>query len=135
MTSSERASGDAVRREVLGDEYVDGVSDTWAGAAQMQDLVVRFAWGTVWSRPGFDRTTRSLLTVAVLTALNRKHELELHIGGALRNGCTVDDLVEVALHCAVYCGMPAAIDTVRLIKQVSDRRTPAGTAAAAPPRS
>lgn len=120
MTGSEWESGDALRRKVLGDEYVDGVADTWAGAAQLQDLVVRYAWGTIWSRPGMDHKQRSLLTVAILTATNREHELRLHIGGALRNGCTVDELVEVALHCAVYCGVPAAIDTVRSIKQVAD---------------
>ncbi|MGK5729371.1 carboxymuconolactone decarboxylase family protein [Streptomyces sp. URMC 124] len=120
MPGSEWAAGDALRREVLGNTYVDGVSDTWAGAAELQDLVVRLAWGTVWQRPAFDRKFRSLLTVAILTAMNRKHELELHIGGALRNGCTVDELVEVALQCAVYCGFPAAIDTVRSIKQISD---------------
>lgn len=119
----DRARGDAIRREVLGDEYVDRVSATWAQADELQDLVVRFAWGTVWARPGFDRRQRSLLTVAVLTALNRGHELQLHIEGALRNGCTVDELVEVAVHCAVYCGMPAAIDTVRAIRQVHDRIT------------
>ncbi|MFI0979750.1 carboxymuconolactone decarboxylase family protein [Streptomyces sp. NPDC021093] len=120
MSGSEWAAGDALRRKVLGDEYVDGVSDTWAGAAELQDLVVRFAWGTIWQRPTFDTKTRSLLTVAILTALNRKHELELHIGGAIRNGCSVDELVEVALQCSVYCGVPAAIDTVRSIKQISD---------------
>ncbi|MFF8958174.1 carboxymuconolactone decarboxylase family protein [Streptomyces sp. NPDC014894] len=121
MPGSEWESGDALRREVLGDAYVDGVSDAWAGAAELQDLVVRFAWGTVWQRPAFDRRTRSLLTVAVLTATNRRHELELHIGGALRNGCSVDELVEVALHCSVYCGIPAAIDTVRTVKSVSEQ--------------
>ncbi|MFG2228156.1 carboxymuconolactone decarboxylase family protein [Streptomyces sp. NPDC048644] len=120
MRGSDWENGDALRREVLGNAYVDGVSDAWAGAAELQDLVVRFAWGTVWQRPAFDRKLKSLLTVAMLTAMNRKHELELHIGGALRNGCTVDELVEVAVHSAVYCGVPAAIDTVRSIKQISD---------------
>jgi 4-carboxymuconolactone decarboxylase len=119
-TGAEWAAGDALRREVLGDGYVDGVSGTWAGAAELQDLVVRFAWSAVWSRPALDRKLRSLLTVAILTATNRPHELRLHIGGALRNGCSVDELVEVALHCAVYCGVPAAIDTAQAIRQVSD---------------
>ncbi|ASU78331.1 hypothetical protein CDG81_08540 [Actinopolyspora erythraea] len=116
--------GDALRREVLGNEYVDHVSATWAGASELQDIVVKFAWGTVWSRPGFDHRIRSLLTVAMLTALNRDHELRLHIGGALRNGCTVEELVEVAVHSSVYCGVPAAIDTVRTIKQVKDELRP-----------
>jgi 4-carboxymuconolactone decarboxylase len=77
--------GDVIRREVLGDDYVDAVSTSWAGD-ELQDLIVRYAWGTVWSRPRFDRRQRSLLTVAVLTAMNRGHELQLHIAGALRNG-------------------------------------------------
>lgn len=105
MHISDSDVGDRIRRQVLGDEYVDGVSVTWAGAAQLQDLVTRFVWGTVWNRPHFDQKTRSLLTVGILTALNRRHELQLHIGGALRNGCSVDDLIEVAIQCSVYCGM------------------------------
>jgi len=120
MATAEWESGDALRRKVLGDEYVDGVADTWAGSAQLQDLVVRFAWGFVWARPEFDRRMRSLLTVAVLIALNREHELRLHIGGAMRNGCSLEELVEVAVQCAPYCGLPAAIDAVRSIKAVTD---------------
>ncbi|MGH3718521.1 MAG: carboxymuconolactone decarboxylase family protein [Pseudonocardiaceae bacterium] len=119
MASSEWEIGERIRREVLGDDYVDGVSSTWAGAETMQDLVVRFAWGAVWSRPLLDRRTRSLITVAIAAAINREHELALHVRGALRNGCTVDELVEVALHCAVYSGVPSAIDTTRTIRRVS----------------
>lgn len=112
--------GAAIRSEVLGNEYVSGASQDWAGTTALEDLVVEFAWGSVWSRPGLDRPTRSLLTVAMLTAMNRSHELELHVGGALRNGCTLSQLVEVAIHCAPYCGIPAAIDSVRTIKAVYD---------------
>lgn len=118
--SSKWEHGAAIRSEVLGTEYVSQASSDWAGTSELEDLVIEFAWGSVWSRPGLDRPTRSLLTVAVLTAMNRAHELELHVGGALRNGCTLDQLVEVAIHCAPYCGIPAAVDSVRTIKAVHD---------------
>lgn len=118
MTSPEWEIGDRIRREVLGDDYVDGASAEWAGGQALEDLVVRFPWGSVWSRPTVDRRTRSLITVAIVAATNRSHELALHIRGALRNGCTVDELVEVAMHCAVYAGVPSAIDTVRMIRRI-----------------
>ncbi|WP_215909294.1 carboxymuconolactone decarboxylase family protein [Streptacidiphilus fuscans] len=103
---------------MLGDDYVDGASSQWEGGRTLEDLVVRFPWAGVWSRPNLDRRTRSLITVGILAATNRNHELELHIRGALRNGCTVDELVEVALHCAVYSGVPSGIDTVRMIRRI-----------------
>ncbi|MFI0905794.1 carboxymuconolactone decarboxylase family protein [Streptomyces sioyaensis] len=119
MTSPEWEIGDRIRREVLGDDYVDGASEEWAGGQTLEDLVVRFPWASVWSRPTLHRRTRSLITVAIVAATNRSHELALHVRGALRNGCTVDELVEVALHCAVYSGVPSGIDTVRTIRQIS----------------
>ena len=103
------ARGMEVRREVLGDAHVDrAVEQASALTADFQDLITRYAWGEIWSRPGLDRRTRSLLTLALLVAMGREHELELHIRAAVRNGVTPDEIKEVLLHCAVYCGVPAA---------------------------
>jgi len=101
--------GMKIRREVLGDEHVDrAVAETTEFTAAFQDLITRYAWGEIWSRPGLDRRTRSMVTVAVLVALGRDRELEMHVRAALRNGVAPDELQEVLLHCAVYCGVPAA---------------------------
>lgn len=120
MVFADYEAGWRIRREVLGDQYVTGSGADWAGAEIMQELVVRTVWGTVWSRPGLGRKTRSMVSVAILATSNRQAELAMQIRGALRNGVTVDELVEVALHCAVYAGMPSAIDTVRLVKTIHD---------------
>ncbi|GHF47088.1 carboxymuconolactone decarboxylase family protein [Streptomyces morookaense] len=118
MHPSERhAEGDKIRREVLGDEYVNTMLRDWDPAKPLLELVTEYSWGFTWSREGLDRRTRSLLLVALLTGLNRPAELKLHIGGALRNGCTPEELAEVALQCAVYAGAPAGIDTMKLIRQ------------------
>ena len=101
--------GMQTRREVLGDEHVDrAVAGTTELTADFQDLITRYAWGEIWSRPGLDRRTRSMITVAMLVALGRDHELEMHIRAARRNGVGVDELREVLLQTAVYCGVPAA---------------------------
>jgi 4-carboxymuconolactone decarboxylase len=101
--------GMAVRRAVLGDAHVDAATArTDAFTAPFQDLIVRYAWGDVWSREGLDRRTRSLLTVALLAALGHERELGLHVRGAIRNGVTREELTEVLLHTAVYAGVPAA---------------------------
>src|SRR4051812_12504172 len=114
-------TGARLRREVLGDEHVDAALDACTDFDQpMQDLLHSYAWGAVWSRPGLDRRTRSLLTLVLLTALNRPDELRLHVGGALRNGATQDEIAEAFLHAAVYCGMPAAISSFRIARQVID---------------
>jgi 4-carboxymuconolactone decarboxylase len=84
----------------------------------MQDLVTTYCWGDVWNRPGLDRRTRSLLNLAMLTALNRPHELKAHVMGALRNGVTKDEIREVFMHTAIYCGVPAAIDSFRSAREV-----------------
>lgn len=108
-----------VRREVLGAEYVDAsIANADDFNRPMQELVTQFAWGEVWNRPGLDRRTRSLLNLAMITALNRPHELELHVRGAVNNGVTVDEMREVFLQTAVYCGMPAALDSFRLARKV-----------------
>lgn len=107
------------RREVLGAEYVDAAIQNADGFTRdMQELVTQYAWGDVWNRPGLDRKTRSLLNLAMLTALNRPHELKLHIRGALTNGVTQDEMKEVFLQTAIYCGAPAAIDSFRTAKEV-----------------
>jgi 4-carboxymuconolactone decarboxylase len=102
------------RREVLGAEYVDAsIKSADDFNRDMQELVTQYCWGDVWNRPGLDRRTRSLLNLAMLTALNRPHELKLHVRGALNNGVTKDEIREVFLQAAIYCGVPAAIDSFR----------------------
>ena len=101
--------GMRVRREVLGDEHVDrAIGEANAFTADFQDLITRYAWGEIWSRPGLDRKTRSCIALTALVALNHHEELALHVRAALRNGVTVDELKEVLLQAAVYCGVPAA---------------------------
>ncbi len=101
--------GMGVRRQVLGDEHVDrAVAGTTAFTADFQDLITRYAWGEIWARPGLDRRTRSCVTLTALVALGREHELAMHVRAALRNGLTPDEIKEVLLQCAVYCGVPAA---------------------------
>jgi 4-carboxymuconolactone decarboxylase len=106
MSSDE---GMRVRREVLGDEHVDrALAGTNEFTRDFQDLITRYAWGEIWSRPGLDRRTRSCITLTALVALNHHHELAMHVRAALRNGLTPDEIKEVLLHTAVYCGIPAA---------------------------
>jgi len=118
MNQSLFDQGLKTRRDVLGAEYVDAAI---AGADDftrpMQELVTQYCWGDIWNRPGLDRRTRSLLNLAMLTALNRPHELKLHVRGALRNGVTKDEIREVFLHSAIYCGVPAAIDSFRTARE------------------
>ena len=111
--------GLAIRREVLGNEYVDAsLRNVDDFNRDLQQLVTSFAWGDVWSRPGLERRDRSLINLAMLTALNRPHELRLHLRGALNNGVTKDEIREVLLQTAVYCGVPAAIDSFRVAREV-----------------
>jgi 3-oxoadipate enol-lactonase/4-carboxymuconolactone decarboxylase len=101
--------GMQVRREVLGDEHVDAaVARTTDFTADFQDLITRYAWGEIWTRPGLDRKTRSCITLTALVALGHLDELEMHIRAALRNGLAGDEIKEVLLQCAIYCGVPAA---------------------------
>jgi 4-carboxymuconolactone decarboxylase len=101
--------GMRVRREVLGDNHVDAaVERTTEFTADFQDLITRYAWGEIWRRPGLDRRTRSCITLTALVALGRLEELEMHVRAALRNGLTADEIKEVLLHSAIYCGVPAA---------------------------
>ena len=104
-----RARGMETRRAVLGDDHVDrAIERTTAFTDAFQDLITRYAWGEIWSRPGLDRRTRSCITLTALVATGREDELEMHVRAALRNGLTPDEIGEVLLQCAVYCGVPAA---------------------------
>jgi 4-carboxymuconolactone decarboxylase len=119
MTSELFDKGLQVRREVLGAEYVDAsISQADEFSRPLQELVTEYCWGAVWTRPGLDRKTRSLLNLAMLTALNRPHEIKLHLRGALNNGCSKNDIMEVFLQAAIYCGVPAAIDSFRTAKEL-----------------
>ena len=103
------ARGMEVRREVLGNAHVDrAVERTTPFTEDFQDLITRYAWGEIWSRPGLDRRTRSAITLTALVATGREHELEMHVRAALGNGLTPEEISEVLLQCAVYCGVPAA---------------------------
>jgi 4-carboxymuconolactone decarboxylase len=98
-----------IRREVLGDEHVDAATArTTEFTADFQDLITRYAWGEIWARPGLDRRTRSAITLTALVAAGRTNELATHVRAALRNGLSVDEIKEVLLQAAVYCGVPAA---------------------------
>lgn len=109
MSDSVYDRGMRTRREVLGDEHVDAaVARTTDFTADFQDFITRYAWGEIWARPGLDRKTRSCITLAALVALGKLEELEMHIRAALRNGLTADEIKEVLLHSAIYCGLPAA---------------------------
>ncbi|HUY95490.1 MAG TPA: 4-carboxymuconolactone decarboxylase [Terracidiphilus sp.] len=108
-----------VRRKVLGDAHVDRVEAAKAALdADFQDLLTRYAWGEIWSRPGLPRQTRSLLTIALLVALNRDEELRLHLRAAVNNGVTPEEIREVLLHCAIYCGIPAANSAFHAAKEM-----------------
>jgi 4-carboxymuconolactone decarboxylase len=108
-----------VRREVLGDAYVDRSLKSGTEFRQpMQELVTEFCWGAVWSRDGLDRKTRSLVNIGMLTALNRSTELAAHVRGAVNNGATREEIQEVLLQTAVYCGMPAGLESFRVAEKV-----------------
>ncbi|PYB78909.1 4-carboxymuconolactone decarboxylase [Pseudomonas sp. LB-090624] len=107
------------RREVLGSEYVDASLQNADDFNRcMQEHVTQYCWGDVWNRPGLDRRTRSFLNLAMLTALNRPHEIKLHVRGAINNGLSKEEIAEVFLQSAIYCGVPAAIDSFKIAKEV-----------------
>ncbi len=107
------------RREVLGSEYVDNsIKNAGEFNMPMQELVTEFAWNGIWNRPGLDRRSRSMINLSMLTALNRPHELKLHLKGAINNGLTKDEIREILMQTAIYCGVPAAIDSFRCAKEV-----------------
>lgn len=111
--------GLATRKEVLGAEYVEAsLKNADSFNQRMQEHVTQYCWGDIWNRPELDRKTRSFLNLAMLTALNRPHEIKLHVRGAINNGLTKDEIGEVFLQSAIYCGVPAAIDSFRVAKEV-----------------
>jgi 4-carboxymuconolactone decarboxylase len=111
--------GMRIRREVLGDDHVDRTVERTTGfTADFQDLITRYAWGEIWARPGLDRRTRSCMTLIALVALNRMDELGMHVRAAQRNGLTADEIKEVLLHSAIYCGVPAANAAFKVARQV-----------------
>jgi 3-oxoadipate enol-lactonase/4-carboxymuconolactone decarboxylase len=114
------------RRAVLGDAHVDrAIAATTPFTADFQDLITRYAWGEIWSRPGLDRRMRSAITLTALVAAGREHELEMHVRSALRNGLTADEIGEVLLQCAVYCGVPAANGAFAIAQRVVEETKPA----------
>jgi 4-carboxymuconolactone decarboxylase len=114
-------TGMRVRREVLGDAHVDrAIERTTELTAPFQDFITRTAWGGVWARDGLDRRTRSAITLAVLTALGREHELAVHVRAAVRNGLARAEIAEVLLHTAVYAGVPAANRAFAIAQDVLD---------------
>ncbi|PAU86740.1 4-carboxymuconolactone decarboxylase [Pseudomonas sp. WN033] len=119
--SDTQSEGLTVRREVMGDAFVDrALGNATEFSQPLQEFVNEHAWGGVWTREGLDRKTRSLITLAALTALKCPQELKGHVRGALNNGCTVEEIREALLHCAVYAGVPAAIDAFRAAQEVID---------------
>ena len=108
-----------IRREVLGDGYVDRSVDAATDTtADLQKLITEWCWGEIWGRPGLDRRSRSVLNLGMLAALNRPNELALHMRGALKNGVTREEIVEIVLQIAIYCGVPAALDAQKVAQKV-----------------
>lgn len=119
MTTELFEKGLAMRKRVLGADYVEkslAAADEYS--RPLQELVTEYCWGAVWNRPGLEPKTRSMLNIGMLTALNRPHELKIHINGALTNGCTREEIVEVLLQTAIYCGVPAALESTRIAREV-----------------
>lgn len=114
--------GLAVRREVLGAEYVDkSVNEVDDFMKPMQKMTTEWCWGEIWTRPQLDRKTRSIINLAMLTALNRPNELRLHVRGALNNGVTPAEMQEVFLQACVYCGVPAALESFKIAREVLEQ--------------
>lgn len=121
MSDPQFDKGLATRKQVMGEDFVArafaGMTDF---SAPIQQHITRAAWGDVWQRPGLDLKTRSIITVALLTALGKQHELKGHVRGALNNGVTPEELQEILLHAAVYCGVPTAVEAFRTAAEVVD---------------
>ena len=119
MSDSLYDKGLEVRKAVLGAEYVEtSIKNADDFNRPLQELVTEYCWGAVWTREGLPRKTRSMLNIAMLATLNRPHELELHLRGALRNGCTKDEIREIPLQVAIYAGVPAGVDSFRIARKV-----------------
>jgi 4-carboxymuconolactone decarboxylase len=124
MSDDPYEAGMEVRREVLGDTHVDrAIARTTDFTRDFQEHITRVAWGSVWTRPGLDRRTRSAITLTALTSLGREGELELHVRGALRNGLTPDEISEILIHTSVYAGVPAANAAFAIAQRVIEEET------------
>ena len=122
MTDPSYERGMKARREVLGDVHVDGaIARTTSFSEDFQDLITRYAWGEIWTRPGLDRRMRSAITLMALIALNREEELGMHVRAAIRNGLTPDEIKEVILQSAIYCGVPAANGAFAVAQRVLEQ--------------
>lgn len=123
MDAKRYEEGMAVRREVMGAERIDNVMKSADAVTRpIHDLITEYCWGEIWTRPGLSRKERSLINLGMLAALNRSNELKLHIGGALTNGVTKEEIVECFLQVAIYCGVPAGLETTNLAKEVFKER-------------
>jgi 4-carboxymuconolactone decarboxylase len=119
VTDERYEAGLAIRKEVLGEAHVErSLAAVTDFSRPVQEFVTRACWGDVWSRPGLDRRTRSLLNLVMLTALGRNHELGVHVRGAITNGCTEEEIQEALLQAAIYCGVPAALESFRVAERV-----------------
>ncbi|MEP9347916.1 carboxymuconolactone decarboxylase family protein [Xanthobacter sp. KR7-225] len=119
MTDDLYEKGLKTRREVVGSAYVDkSLADMTEFTRPLQELVTRYCWGEVWNREGLSRRDRSIINLAAISALNRPHELKLHVRGALNNGMSEEEIREVLLQIAIYCGLPAALDAFRIAREV-----------------
>jgi 4-carboxymuconolactone decarboxylase len=119
MNNDKFNEGLAVRRAVLGAEHVDrSLANATDFDKAMQELTTEYCWGTVWTRPGLSRRDRSMINLAMLSALNRPDELALHVRGAITNGCTPEEITEIFLQVAIYCGVPAAVESFKVGKRV-----------------
>jgi 4-carboxymuconolactone decarboxylase len=133
MTDPTHDAGMEVRRAVLGDEHVDrAIEGTTDFTEPFQEFITRYAWGSVWTREGLDRRTRSAITLSVLAALGRENEIAMHVRGALRNGLTPAEIAEVLLHTSVYAGVPAANAAFAIAQRVIDEETKPGGLAGPP---
>lgn len=122
MTDELFDKGLATRRKVLGDAYVDqSLQNATEFSQDMQELVTKYCWGDVWNRPGLTLSQRSMINLSMITALGRSHELAVHVRGAINNGVTRDQIKEIFLQTAIYCGMPAALESFRVANQVFDQ--------------
>jgi len=121
MKDAQYDAGLATRKQVMGEDFVArALGNATAFTQPIQDYITRNAWGDVWQRDGLDLKTRSLITVAMLTALGKQHELKGHVRGALNNGATVAEIQEVLLHASIYCGVPTAVEAFRSAAEVID---------------
>lgn len=130
MTDDLLQRGLAVRKEVLGSEYVErSFAQADEFTRPLQELVTEYCWGAVWTRPGLSRKTRSLLNLVMLSTLNRQHELKLHVMGALRNGCSQAEIQEALLQVAIYAGVPAGVEAFRTARAAIAEYTAAASSA------